>query len=391
VRQVRAAQAALNLSDELVQQMALLAARLPVPAPKKYKDDDGRWHTDARFYSVPQLMAAAERELRTGQQCQRDFYLDPDMGMIEGYRSRQFEIGERFDDVLTRERRMTPDEMEDFGVEPEDVAYICEAFSQASGKTLSTGYGVLTYAELWQTEEWTTEGGRRVKKTLKEPKPIYPTPGRPRFWKAIKRARSDALDKLAGLRPTRGDDLLRMAQRFGINVDLTDRQRAALTTDQARAYLRSLEQAEHAQLVAAGQAAPVISVEKRAALDQERDGFAMMSDREQDEYRAARQQTAQLPAQQPEPVQAAKEAEQPDGDDAEGGEQGNGATSEQPGIDQATFAKMVAYALNKRAYDDPADADAALSAAIDLHEQGEIGDLREYWLQHIASRVAAQE
>lgn len=360
----------------------LLTARLPAPAPKKSQDDQGRWVTLQRYFTLQQLLTAADMELRTGQVCGRDFYLDPDMGILPGYRGAQAQVGQQRYDVLVRSRCMTKEEEAEYGIIDGDVGFIAEAYSQTTHEVLSVGYGVMTYDELWITEEWQGDKGSRRKVKLAKPKPMYPTPMRPRFWKGHKRAKVDALNQLMGLRPIGAEAVIRAAVREGIRLGLgpEDEIVDSLSHERAQDYVRSAR-AVQAAIEAPGSDAMRLRVNAERA--REAAGYSFMDDDEQSAYRAAHPEhfPDAAPALQGEVVQA--------GDAVAGGEDAQAQQNSDDGDGSNIIVKMAEYGVFKGAYTTIDEALAALGVLADLEADGQIEDMRQAWIAQVRRRTAA--
>lgn len=198
--------------------------------------------------SADMAIAVAMYQAGTGQQLGRDFYVDPRLGHIDGYRGVARDAVDRgIGDVQIKYRPLTTDEVNDNGIAPGDTAVVCEVYQlrvwravQAVGERYSPvlGIGVVREIEKFSkksTQRWDNANRRYEAAPRSEWIPITLEGGMTWHKKAGYRAYKAALRQTPGAAIS-GDEVIADALASG-RISQPPPQHARLSVEQAEAWV----------------------------------------------------------------------------------------------------------------------------------------------------------
>lgn len=224
---------------------------------------------------VRDLIRAAEMVVK-GKVQGVDFYLVPDLGVVESVIGIQRELGERgLPPADLSFRQMTEQERkENMLTDPREYGVVCTAAWNSLGLKVH-GIGVVDLDDMFPGRSYKQNGVRIVKP---EAQWVYKNPihGRTYLWTACKRAKKDAFQNVRGFIVVTPKQRIEAGRNAGLNIGLTDQQAGYIDADQAKAAINqaavqdAIDRREHELLELMGEADYAALVVKRLRKNVER-------------------------------------------------------------------------------------------------------------------------
>jgi hypothetical protein len=183
---------------------------------------------------VRDLIRAAEMVVK-GKVQGVDFYLVPDLGVVEAVVGIQRELGEKgLPPAALAFRQMSEMERAANGIEdPREIGVVCNASWPALGLQV-TGIGVVRLDDMYPKRRY-KQNGVWITKPESQWEFKQPIAGRSYLWTACKRAKKDAFQNVRGFVVVTPKQRVEAARDMGLNIGLTGQQAGYIDAEQAKA------------------------------------------------------------------------------------------------------------------------------------------------------------